>query len=96
MGENGDWQKYSFLRSFHDEISKPVDPNDEAIDYIPTQVFSEYLRYIQKTDSGKKYDGIIYKSSLTTKKNIVLFYDNKTSEDVLILNNIEIVKCHIE
>ena len=96
MGENGDWQKYSFLRSFHDEISKPVDPNDEAIDYIPTQVFSEYLRYIQKTDSGKKYEGIIYKSSLTTKKNIVLFYDNKTSEDVLILNNIEIVKCHIE
>lgn len=64
--------------------------------YFPMQVFSEYLRYIQKTDSGKKYDGIIYKSSLTTKKNIVLFYDNKTSEDVLILNNIEIVKCHIE
>lgn len=96
MCENGDWQKYSFLRSFHDEISKPVDPNDEVIDYIPTQVFSEYLRYIQKTDSGKKYDGIIYKSSQTNKKNIVLFYDNKTSEDVLILNNIEIVKCHIK
>lgn len=96
MGENGDWQNYSFLRSFHNEISKPVNPNDEATEYIPTQVFSEYLRYIQKTDDGKKYDGIIYKSSLTRKKNIVLFYDNKTSEDILRLSNIEIVKYHIE
>lgn len=89
IGDSGDWQKYSFLIDFHNEISKPVNPNDEAIDYIPTQVFSEYLRYIQKTDNGKRYDGIIYKSSLTGNKNIVLFYDNKTSEEILRLKKIE-------
>lgn len=87
MGENNDWQKYAFLRDFHREISKPVNPNEEAFDYIPTQVFSEYLRYIQKTEDGKSYDGIIYNSSLTGKKNIVLFYDNKTTEAILHLNH---------
>ena len=50
--------KYSFLRSFHNEISKPVNPNDEATEYIPTQVFSEYLRHIQKTDDGKNMMGL--------------------------------------
>lgn len=90
MGENGDWQKYAFLVDFHSEISKPVNPADEELDYIPTQVFSEYLRYIQKVD-GRNYDGIVYKSSLTGKQNIVLFYDNKTSTDVLHLNSVDII-----
>lgn len=90
MGENGDWQKYAFLVDFHSEISKPVNPADEELDYIPTQVFSEYLRYIQKVD-GRNYDGIVYKSSLTGKQNIVLFYDNKTSADVLHLNSVDII-----
>lgn len=91
MGENDDWQKYAFLRDFHNEISKPVNPKDEDLDYIPTQVFSEYLRYIQKTDDGKAYDGIIYKSSLTGNKNLVLFYDNLTSAGILELKNIHII-----
>lgn len=91
MGENDDWQKYAFLRDFHNEISKPINPKDEDLDYIPTQVFSEYLRYIQKTDDGKAYDGIIYKSSLTGNKNLVLFYDNLTSAGILELKNIHII-----
>lgn len=88
MGENGDWQKYAFLRDFHKEISKPINPHDAPIDYIPTQIFSEYLRFIQKTDSGKPYDGIIYRSSLTGEENIVLFYDDISSANILSLNRI--------
>ena len=36
-------------------------------------------------------DGIIYQSSLTGERNVVLFYDNETSANVLQLNNITTV-----
>lgn len=34
-------------------------------------------------------DGIIYQSSMTGEKNIVLFYDNNTSAEVLQLNKVK-------
>lgn len=83
MEDKDDWQRYAFLHSFHEEISKPIGSNDEELEYIPSQVFSEYLRFIQKSKDGSPYDGIVYRSSLTEKKNVVLFYDNKSSEKIL-------------
>ena len=78
------WQEYSFLYQFHKEISKPVAEDDNPdIEYTPSQIFTEYLRYICKSSAGEPYDGIIYQSALTKKKNIVLFFDNKTSAGVL-------------
>ena len=90
MNGKDEWQKYAFLHQFHDEISKPIGKNDSDIEYIPSQVFTEYLRYIQKTKDGSKYDGIIYRSAITKRDNIVLFYDNNTSNEILELVSSEI------
>ncbi len=80
------WQEACFLMDFHDEISKKINLDDNGeVEYVPTQIFTEYLRYLCKSIDGTNYDGIIYKSSITGGKNIVLFYDQKTSASVLSL-----------
>lgn len=91
MEKDGAWQIFAFLHAFHEEISEPVGTNDPKLEYIPSQVFCEYLRHIQKAKDGSSYDGIVYSSAMTNEKNVVLFYDNKTSEKVLKLNRISTV-----
>lgn len=93
MKGEDDWQKFAFLHKFHSEISKPIGENDDPeLEYIPSQVFSGYLRLIQKSMDGRNYDGIIYQSALTKQRNIVLFYDNESSRDVLELADINVIK----
>lgn len=75
--------EYKFLKKFHSEITKPITKNP-GIEYVPTQIFTEYIRFM----SNKHIDGIMYKSSLTGKKNIVLFYDNNTTADILELKDV--------
>lgn len=77
------YAEYKFLRQFHDEITKPTTDNP-GIEYVPTQIFTEYIRYL----SNKPIDGIMYRSSLTGEKNVVLFYDNKTTKDIMRLNKV--------
>ena len=62
----------AFLRQLVDEISRPVMPGDEQLEYIATQVVAEYLA--QKPDPG--LDGIIFHSSQTGSngRNVVLFH----------------------
>lgn len=78
--------EYKFLKKFHSEITKPITKNP-GIEYVPTQIFTEYIRFMR----DNPIDGIIYKSSLTDKKNIVLFYDNITTANILDLKNVSIV-----
>ena len=61
----------AFLRRLVEEICRPVMPQDEAFEYLPTQVVAEYLA--NKVDP--QLDGIIYRSSQTgrTGRNLVLF-----------------------
>lgn len=80
------FREYKFLKKFHSEITRPNTKNP-GIEYVPTQIFTEYIRFM----NIKHIDGIIYKSSLTGKKNIVLFYDNTTTADILELKNVSIV-----
>jgi hypothetical protein len=49
--------KRRFLLSFHSLISRPVQPHEEAIEYVPTQVVAEYISNILGLD------GIIYASA---------------------------------
>lgn len=60
-----------FLMSFEAAITKPVMPDDEAFEYLPTQAVAEYLSSSPKL----KLDGIIYSSaqSATGEQNVVLF-----------------------
>ena len=62
----------AFLRRIVGEISQPVMPDDEALEYLPTQVVAEYLSQV----ANPCLDGIIYPSSQTDGcgQNVVLFH----------------------
>ena len=61
----------AFLRHLVSEISRPVLPEDELHEYLPTQAVAGYLA--QKAEP--KFDGIIYPSSQTggSGENVVIF-----------------------
>lgn len=47
-------------------FSEPVNPSDQISDYVPTQIIAELFK-------SEGFDGIAYKSSLSTGFNVVLF-----------------------
>jgi hypothetical protein len=61
--------RWKFLQSFHHQISRAVQPEDEPIEYVPAQAVAEYIRNVLG------FDGIIYSSAQAGEggKNIVLF-----------------------
>lgn len=74
-----------FLSKFHQEVCRPIQPQDEAIDYIPTQIVAEYLGKVFEPN----LDGIIYSSAQSTRededvednnKNIVLLHHSSRVE----------------
>jgi hypothetical protein len=70
-----------FLRKFNSEVSSKVN-DDELLDYIPTQVVTEYFRHVFRTNDGKKVDGLIYSSSIKKDgKCAVLFFDSNDCSD---------------
>lgn len=69
-------QTIHFLKDFIKDISKPIDDNIAIIDYVPTQIVTEYIRFNPKL----KIDGLIYPSSKDSEKeNYVLFMDHEES-----------------
>lgn len=78
------YEEYKFLCRFHEEITQPLAKGNTS-DYLPTQAFTEYLRFM----TDKKIDGLIYRSAQSGEKNIVLFYDAQSSSEIL---NLESVK----
>lgn len=84
------WQENQFLHNFHSEITKKLDSKDtNQLQYIPTQVFTEYLRFLFVDDAGGKLDGMIYGSSKTKEQNIVLFCNQKESAEFLDLSELK-------
>jgi len=59
-----------FLYMLGKELSKPVDPKQKDLHYIPTQYLCEYIKH-----SG--YDGVAYKSNVGTGINIAIFDSKK-------------------
>ena len=84
------FREYKFLKQFHLEITRPIDKNP-SIEYVPTQIFTEYIQFM----NNNHIDGIIYRSSLTGERNVVLFYDNETSANVLQLKKVINVKSNV-
>jgi len=64
-------QEASFLRDLSEQITKPVMPDDESLNYIPTQVIAEYLASLE----NPQLDGMIYPSVQAgdDTRNVVLF-----------------------
>ena len=61
----------AFLKRLVSEVSRPVMPWDEALEYLPTQAVAEYLA----NKSCPRLDGIMFRSSQTdgNGRNLVLF-----------------------
>lgn len=56
-----------FIREFLSDISRPIIEDNQLLDYIPTQIMSEYIW-------SKGYDGFLFDSSVNINgTNIVLF-----------------------
>ena len=70
---------FDFLHKFSKDVSK--DAEDDEINYIPTQIFTEYIRFQWLHKFNIK--GIKYKSSKNENGiNLVLFYTNDDCKDV--------------
>jgi hypothetical protein len=68
----------SFLREFNDDFTKPVARDGmEHIEYVPTQIVTEYFRYRFQLEDGSRLDGIMYKSSRNGSPACVLFFDSR-------------------
>lgn len=67
----------SFLNAFLKDFVKPITKDGrEHIEYVPTQVITEYFRYVFLDEDGRKLQGIIYPSSLhKIGKACVFFFD---------------------
>ncbi len=75
------YDKVEFLYKFLDDFAKPVSHDgNEHIEYVPTQVITEYFRYKFCRKDEKPIDGIIYPSSKDRRLvACVLFMDHYES-----------------
>lgn len=69
----------SFLHDFVKEFAKPIEKDGrEHIEYVPTQVVTEYLRHVFRTETGHRVRGVIYQSARNgSGKCCVLFVGNR-------------------
>lgn len=69
-------EQWTFMRQFRREIAKPISPNDEHLDYIPTQAVAEYFAYhhgFKRSGNNARIEGIIFQSAQFREgRNIVL------------------------
>ena len=82
------WEGVAFLKSFHKDITQPLLKDaKEAIEYVPSQIFTEYLRWMFTYKNGRHIDGLIYESCKTKQANVVLFCNNEDSRNWVALES---------
>ncbi len=65
-----------FLKAFRKDISMPVAKDGrQHVEYVPTQVFSEFIRNEARTPEGEMIHGIRYPSCKTKRACFVIFAD---------------------
>ncbi len=64
----------SFMHAFVDDLSRPARKKSEQIDYVPTQVMTEYLLRVRFADA--EFSGLVYASRLTGRRSVVLNIGN--------------------
>ena len=53
-----------FLIDFISDFTKPIERSDRAhIDYVPTQIVTEFIRHVFKAEENSHIDGVVYPSS---------------------------------
>lgn len=80
-----------FLKSFAFEIAQKYEHDDKIhIEYAPTQVITEYFRYLFEITHKMKVDGLVYHSAQNSgKRCCVLFLDQKNCPNYLELSKFE-------
>lgn len=80
----GDRPWIAFLHRFAEEVRKPIDRDErEHLEYVPTQIVTEYFRHVYGVEHEQPVDGIIYRSAVRGGgRCIVLFVDNDDCGDV--------------
>lgn len=64
-------ERVAFLQTLGRRITRPVMPDDEAFDYLPTQAIADFLA----TENEPVLDGIIFRSAQVSEgRNVVLFH----------------------
>ncbi|HYU54291.1 MAG TPA: HEPN-associated N-terminal domain-containing protein [Gemmatimonadaceae bacterium] len=71
-------QAIAFIHSFTEDLTKPVRKDGrEHIEYVPSQVVTEYIRYRFLDADRERANGIVYPSAKDPiGRNVVLFYDS--------------------
>lgn len=73
-------KRAAFLNNFSERFTRPVMPNREAFEYIPTQVVADYLA----NEVIPHLDGILYASSQTKAgRNVALFHRSSRVEQLV-------------
>lgn len=73
---------YKFICDFISDFIKPIERSQRAhAEYVPTQVVTEYFRHVFRMEDGSPVDGIIYPSSKSGRKAIVVFADSDACVD---------------
>jgi hypothetical protein len=72
-----------FLHAFAADISQPIARDGrEHIEYVPTQIVTEYFRRLFQSTDSRRLDGIIYRSAKNAgTKAVVLFCENEQCID---------------
>ena len=72
-----------FLYQFAQDLARPINEDDAAIEYIPTQFVTEYIRDHLRTADGCKIDAIRYHSAIDEPNGVcwVVFADNDACVD---------------
>ncbi len=77
-----------FLERLGEELTRPVLPRSAAIDYIPSQYLCEFIK-----KSG--FDGVVYRSSVSSGMNLALFDPTKAVGGSVLLFNISRVSVEV-
>lgn len=91
-------REVSFLRAFADQISRSINPQQEQVDYVPSQIVTEYL--LHGALDGEPIEGLMYKSSRADGKCIALpvpqekCVDDDTDEPGHLVLHHGTVECH--
>lgn len=64
-----------FLHSFVNQLSSKTDPDWAAVDYVPTQVLTEFFLRVY-TYAAQPLEGLIYRSAITGEPSIVMSVAN--------------------
>ena len=81
-------ERTAFLRGLSERISQPIMPDDEALEYLPTQAVADFLA----TGRSPRIDGLIFFSSQAGGNglNVVLFHNASRVERIQISKGTEI------